>query len=45
MPATATSRRETYDTSVKSGRTMDQIVTGDVGRLELQQGSKKNSGA
>ena len=34
----------TYDTSVKSGRTMDQILTRRVGRVELQQGSKKNSG-
>ena len=31
----------TYDTSVKSGRTMDQIETWRVCRVELQQGSKK----
>ncbi len=35
---------ETYDTSVKTGRTMDQILTGDFRGVDLQQGSKKNSG-
>ena len=32
-----------FDTSVKSGRTMDQILHRRLGRLDLQQGSKKNS--